>query len=81
MNSEQAIALARRKRRHLRQHIDDETIRILEEHFQTDLPAYQLHPENGTYCPIAAAIRDGQREVILYIKHQLKLAEQESKND
>ena len=80
MHPEERIAQARRNRRHLRQHIDEETLRILEERFQSNLPAYQRNAD-GHYCPIAAALRDGQREVILYLRHQLQLAEQESQNN
>lgn len=80
MKPDERIAQARRNRRHLRQHIDEETLRILEERFQTNLPAYQLN-KDARYCPIAAAIRDGQREVILYIRHQLQLAETETNLD
>lgn len=75
----QKIEQARRNRRYLREHIDDEVLRILEEHFQTNLPAYQ-RDANGNYCPIAAALRDGQREVFLYIRQQLNLAKQETQN-
>ena len=80
MHPEERIAQAKHNRRHLRQHIDEETLSILEERFQTNLPAYQLN-KDGHYCPIAAALRDGQREVILYLRHQLKLAEQEVNNN
>ncbi|MGN0869463.1 MAG: hypothetical protein ACI4O9_08090 [Akkermansia sp.] len=77
MTTQQHIELARRNRRHLLAHIDDETLKILDEHFQTHLPAYQ-RTASGSYDPIAAAIRDGQREVILYLRHQLQLARQEN---
>ena len=78
--SEQTIAQARRNRRHLLNRIDDECLRILEERFKTNLPAYQQNKE-GNYCPIAAAIRDGQREVILYIRQQLELAAKETEQN
>ena len=80
MTPQQHIDHARRKRRHLLAHIDEDTLQILEEHFQTHLPAYQ-RSASGSYDPIAAAIRDGQREVILYLRHQLQLARQENTND
>lgn len=75
----QKIEQARRNRRYLLEHIDDEVLRILEERFQTNLPAYQ-RDANGNYCPIAAALRDGQREVFLHIRQQLNLAKQETQN-
>jgi len=78
--AEQKIAQARRNRRHLRAHIDAETLRILEERFQTNLPAFQ-RPPKGLYDPIDAALRDGAREVILYLRRQLELAEQENQNN
>lgn len=78
--TEQKIEQARRNRRHLLAHIDEETLRILEERFQTYLPAFQLD-KDGHYCPIAAALRDGAREVILYLRHQLALAKQENQNN
>lgn len=80
MKSEDIVKQARRNRRYLREHIDEEVLRILEERFHTNLPAYQLD-KNGHYDPIAAAIRDGQREVILYIRQQLELAKKESINN
>lgn len=80
MTSQERIAQARRNRRHLREHIDEEVLRILEDRFQTNLPAYQRN-NDGHYCPIAAALRDGQREVILYLRQQLQLAEQEANLD
>ena len=80
MTPQQRIEQARRNRRYLREHIDEEVLRILEERFQPNLPAYQRN-RDGNYCPIAAAIRDGQREVFLYIRHQLQLAEQETNLD
>lgn len=80
MNPEERIAQARRNRRYLSEHIDEEVLRILEDRFRTDLPAYQRNSD-GHYCPIAAALRDGQREVILYIRQQLELAKQESQNN
>lgn len=79
MPPENRIAQARRDRRILREHITDDVLRILENRFQTNLPAFQRNPD-GHFCPIAAALRDGQREVILYLRHQLQLAQQESQN-
>lgn len=80
MSPDVRIAQARRNRRHLLKHVDAEVLRILEERFQTHLPAFQRNAE-GHFCPIAAALRDGAREVILYLRQQLELAEQETKND
>lgn len=80
MTTEQRVIQAKHNRQHLLERIDEEVLNILEERFQTNIPAYQLN-RDGHYCPIAAAIRDGQREVILYLRHQLKLAKQESKNN
>lgn len=79
-NTEQKIEQARRDRRHLLAHLDEETLRILEERFQTNLPAFQRRTD-GPYDPIDAALRDGAREVILYLRHQLELAKQENQNN
>jgi len=43
------------------------------EHFQTRKPAF-LRGIGGTFCPHAAALRDGNREVELYIQHWLSHA-------
>ncbi len=69
---------ARQNRKHLLAHVDEETLRILEEKFRTDLPAYQKNAD-GHFCPISAALRDGQREVILYLRQQIELAKQENR--
>lgn len=77
---EQAQAYRRhvqRRRAHLSAHITEETIQYLEEEFQTNLPCFQtrdpytrqpLEPN-----PLTAAIRDGQREVILWLRHELAM--------
>ena len=77
---EQLIREAQRHRRYLREHIDEECLRILEERFKTHLPAYQ-RTSAGTFDPIAAAHRDGSREVLLYIRQQVELAEHEAKQN
>lgn len=70
-----------RRRAHLAAHITPEAIAYLEEEFQTELPCYQTrHPITGEPVepnPIMAAIRDGQREVILWLKHELSQYEKQ----
>lgn len=70
-----------RRRAHLASHITPEVIAYLEEEFQTDLPCYQTRNpvtvEPVEPNPIMAAIRDGQREVILWLKHELKQHEKQ----
>lgn len=39
-------------------------------YFCTDRPAFQ-RSMNHPYDPLAAALRDGQREVLLFIQHKL----------
>lgn len=70
-----------RRRAHLATHITQEVIAYLEEEFQTELPCYQTrNPVTGEPVepsPIMAAIRDGQREVILWLKHELSQYEKQ----
>lgn len=72
------------RRAHLAAHITPETIAYLEAEFQTHLPCYQTkNPSTGQPVdpnPILAAIRDGQREVILWLKHELAQYEQQQTN-
>jgi hypothetical protein len=42
----------------------------LRSYFRVDRPAFQRSMHNA-YDPLAAAMRDGQREVILFIQHKL----------
>lgn len=69
------------RRAHLAAHITPETIAYLEAEFQTELPCYQTrNPATGEPVdpnPILAAIRDGQREVILWLKHELSQHEKQ----
>lgn len=69
------------RRAHLAAHITPETIAYLEAEFQTNLPCYQTrNPATGEAVepnPILAAIRDGQREVILWLKHELSQHEKQ----
>lgn len=74
-----------RRRAHLATHITPQVIAYLEEEFQTELPCYQTrNPATGEPVepnPIMAAIRDGQREVILWLKHELKQYEKQQQKD
>lgn len=73
------------RRAHLAAHITPEIIAYLEAEFQTNLPCYQTrNPVTGEPMepnPIMAAIRDGQREVILWLKHELSQYEQQQKTN
>lgn len=70
-----------RRRAYLAAHITPQVIAYLEEEFQTALPCYQTrNPATGEPVepnPIMAAIRDGQREVILWLKHELSQYEKQ----
>lgn len=70
-----------RRRAHLATHITPQVIAYLEEEFRTDLPCFQTRdPLTGQTLkpdPIMAAIRDGQREVILWLKHELSQYEKQ----
>lgn len=76
--AEERIKLARSNRRHLRAHIDETTLRIIEQHFSTHLPAFQK--VGNTYDPYDAMRRDAAREVTLFLRQQLQLAEKESQD-
>lgn len=73
-----------RRREHLAAHITPEVLAYLEEEFQTNLPCYQMRdPITGQPLkpdPIAAAIRDGQREVILFIRHEIAMHKKQKNN-
>jgi hypothetical protein len=43
----------------------------LKAYFRMTRPAFERGLSNHNYDPIAAALRDGQREVILFIEHKL----------
>ena len=43
----------------------------LKAYFRMNRPAFERTLANHHYDPIAAALRDGQREVILFIDHKL----------
>lgn len=43
----------------------------LKAYFRMTRPAFERGLSNHSYDPIAAALRDGQREVILFIEHKL----------
>lgn len=76
LTQEQRIKQARKNRAHLRKHVDETTLRILEEHFETHLPAFQR--TTAGYDAMDAMRRDATREVILYIRQQIQLAEREA---
>lgn len=66
-----------RRRAHLARHVTEETLAYMEEEFQTELPCYQTRdPMTGQTLkpdPILAAIRDGQREVLLWLRREIAL--------
>lgn len=66
-----------RRRSHLARQITPETLAYMEEEFQTELPCYQTRdPMTGQTLkpdPILAAIRDGQREVVLWLRREIAL--------
>jgi hypothetical protein len=45
----------------------------LKAYFRMDRPAFDRPPLTHTYDPISGAIRDGQREIVLWIEHKLTL--------
>ncbi|MDH3068310.1 hypothetical protein QET40_04205 [Akkermansia sp. N21169] len=80
ITTEQELAYKRyveRRRSHLACQITPETLAYMEEEFQTGLPCYQTRdPMTGQTLkpdPILAAIRDGQREVVLWLRREIAL--------
>lgn len=80
ITTEQELAYKRyveRRRSHLARHVTEETLAYIEEEFQTELPCYQTRdPVTGQPLkpdPIMAAIRDGQREVVLWLRREIAL--------
>lgn len=45
----------------------------LKSYFRLNRPAFERSLGHHAFDPIAAALRDGQREVILFIEHKLSL--------
>ena len=78
ITTEQELAYKRyveRRRSHLARQVTPETLAYIEEEFQTELPCYQTRdPMTGQTLkpdPILAAIRDGQREVVLWLRREI----------
>lgn len=73
-----------RRREHLAAHVTPDVLAYLEEEFQTNLPCYQTRdPLTGQPLkpdPIAAAIRDGQREVVLWLRHEISMHRKRKKD-
>ena len=66
-----------RRRKCLAAHVTTEVLNYLDEEFRTDLPCFQTRdPFTGQPLkpnPLAAALRDGQREVILWLRHEIAM--------
>lgn len=66
-----------RRRECLAAHVTPEVLSYLDEEFRTDLPCFQTRdPLTGQTLkpdPICAALRDGQREVILWLRHEIAM--------
>lgn len=65
------------RRECLAAHVTPEVLDYLDEEFRTDLPCFQTRdPLTGQPLkpnPLAAALRDGQREVILWLRHEIAM--------
>lgn len=48
-------------------------LKNLRAYFRMDRPAFERGLGHAQYDPLAAALRDGQREVLLFIEHKLSL--------
>lgn len=66
-----------RRRECLAAQVTPEVLDYLDEEFRTDLPCFQTRdPLTGQTLkpdPICAALRDGQREVILWLRHEIAM--------
>lgn len=73
-----------RRRECLAAHVTPEVLAYLDEEFRTDLPCYQTRdPFTGQPMkpnPLAAALRDGQREVILWLRHEIAMHKNRKKD-
>lgn len=58
-----------RRRGALKEAFTPEVLDILRKEFQTDLPCFQ--GKAGSYDPLDAMRRDAQREVILWVEHEI----------
>lgn len=72
-----------RRRECLATHVTPEVLAYLDEEFQTNLPCFQtrdpltrqpLKPDS-----LAAALRDGQREVVLWLRHEIAMHEKQKR--
>ena len=59
-----------RRRAALKEAFTPYVLDILSKEFQTDLPCFQ--GSAGSYDPLDAMRRDAQREVLLWVKHEIE---------
>lgn len=73
-----------RRRKCLAAHVTPEVLNYLDEEFRTDLPCFQTRdPFTGQPMkpnPLAAALRDGQREVVLWLRHEIAMHKNRKKD-
>lgn len=65
----------RRRRAKVAAVCDDEFLGYLEERFETNLPVFQGRA--GAYDPLDAMRRDAYREVVLFLRDERRVYEQE----
>lgn len=72
LNQEQKDYLkeVNRRRGALKEAFTPEVLDILEKEFQTNLPCFQ--GKAGSYDPLDAMRRDAQREVFLWVMHEIE---------
>lgn len=78
-NEEQLEFLSRlnHQRGVLKAAFTDEVMGILEEQFQTELPCFQ--GEAGQYDPLDAMRRDAHREVLLWVRREASLYQEDGR--
>lgn len=73
-----------RRRECLAAHVTPEVLNYLDQEFRTDLPCFQTRdPFTGQPMkpnPLAAALRDGQREVVLWLRHEIAMHKNRKKD-
>ena len=72
--------LLRAERAYIAEHVDERLLRIMEDRFMTHLPSYQKK-RDGSYDPLDAMRRDANREVILWLREEIKTYKLEHDND
>lgn len=72
--------LLRAERKYIAEHVDERLLRILEDRFMTHLPCY-VRKADGRYDSLDAMRRDANREVILFLREEIKQYKQQQEDN